>query len=39
MTIETTRQGSAYFLTTDVDIESYLVAYIEEAGDNPALTV
>ena len=39
MTIQTTRWDSAEFLETDEDIQLYLEACIEEAGDNPAFIV
>lgn len=39
MGIKTTRWDSAEFLETDEDIELYLEACIEEAGDDPAFIV
>lgn len=39
MGIKTTRWDSAEFLKTDEDIQLYLEACIEEAGDNPAFIV
>ncbi len=39
MGIKTTRWDSAEFLKTDEDIQMYLEACIEEAGDDPAFIV
>ena len=39
MTIKTTRWDSAKYLETDEDIQLYLDACIEEAGDDPAFIV
>src|SRR6056297_1535179 len=39
MGIKTTRWDSAEFLKTDEDIQLYLEACIEEAGDDPAFIV
>jgi probable addiction module antidote protein len=39
MGIKTTRWDSAEHLTTDEDIELYLEACIEEAGDDPAFII
>ena len=39
MTIKTTRWDSAEHLKTDEDIQFYLEACIEEAGDDPAFIV
>ena len=39
MVIKTTRWDSAEYLKTDKDIELYLEACIEEAGDDPAFIV
>lgn len=39
MTIKTTRWDSAQYLQTDEDIQLYLDACIEEAGDDPAFIV
>ena len=39
MSIKTTRWDSAEYLKTDEDIQLYLEACIEEAGDDPAFIV
>ena len=39
MTIKTTRWDSAEHLKTDEDIQFYLEACLEEAGDDPAFIV
>ena len=39
MTVTTTRWDSAKYLKTDEDIQLYLEACLEEAGDDPALIV
>lgn len=39
MTVKTTRWDSAEHLNTDEDIQLYLEACIEEAGDDPAFIV
>ena len=39
MTIKTTRWDSAKYLKTDEDIQLYLEACLEEAGDDPAFIV
>jgi len=39
MTIKTTRWDSAEHLKTDEDIQMYLDACLEEAGDDPAFIV
>lgn len=39
MTVTTTRWDSAKYLKTDEDIQRYLEACLEEAGDDPAFTV
>ena len=39
MTIKTTRWDSAEHLKTDEDIQLYLEACLEEAGDDPAFIV
>ena len=39
MTVTTTRWDSAKYLKTDKDIQRYLEACLEEAGDDPAFTV
>ena len=39
MTIETTRWDSAEHLKTEEDIQAYLEACLEEAGDDPAFIV
>ena len=39
MTIKTTRWDSADYLETDEDIQNYIEACIEEAGDDPAFIV
>ena len=39
MTVTTTRWDSAKYLKTDEDIQLYLEACLEEAGDDPAFIV
>lgn len=39
MTLSTTRWDSAQYLNTDEDIQLYLEACLEEAGDDPAFIV
>ena len=39
MTLSTTRWDSAEYLKTDEDIQLYLEACLEEAGDDPAFIV
>ena len=39
MSIKTTRWDSAEHLKTDEDIQLYLEACIEEAGDDPAFII
>ena len=39
MTIQTTRWDSAEHLKTEEDIQLYLEACLEEAGDDPALII
>ena len=39
MTLPTTRWDSAQYLKTDEDIQLYLEACLEEAGDDPAFIV
>jgi probable addiction module antidote protein len=39
MAIKTTRWDSADYLETDEDIQNYIEACIEEAGDDPAFIV
>lgn len=39
MTIKTTPWDSAAFLKTDEDIQMYLEACLEEAGDDPAFII
>jgi len=39
MSIKTTRWESAQYLKTDEDIQLYLEACIEEAGDDPAFII
>ena len=39
MAIKTTRWESADYLETDEDIQNYIEACIEEAGDDPAFIV
>jgi probable addiction module antidote protein len=39
MAIKTTRRDSADYLETDEDIQNYMEACLEEAGDDPAFIV
>jgi probable addiction module antidote protein len=39
MAIKTTRWDSAAYLETDEDIQNYMEACLEEAGDDPAFIV
>jgi len=39
MAIKTTRWDSADYLETDEDIQNYIEACVEEAGDDPAFIV